>query len=238
MAQTQQSMWTRTQEIAKRHDQNAGHWLKLQNDGDKAVVVFLGEPHPREVCFIDNKYVPFDENLKSQGFKPTLRVALNAAIADTKEVKVIEQGVTFFKDLIQVRDKYTLEKWAFEVQRHGAAKDPKTKYSILPERQLSAEDQKAFQSLEQHDLAALYDSANAESAFPIEQANDPDPVVLATLASRLKMLPREAVERFCSKFGITRIKELTRAQVDSAVEFVLALEAQFKGGNTSANPFE
>ena len=38
----------------------------------------------------------------------------------------------FFKDLVRVREKYGLEKWAFEIQRHGAAKDPKTTYSILP----------------------------------------------------------------------------------------------------------
>ncbi|MCA9588115.1 MAG: hypothetical protein KC657_22485, partial [Myxococcales bacterium] len=70
--------------------------------------------------------------------------------------KVLEQGVMFFKDLVRVREKYGLEKWAFEIQRHGAAKDPKTTYSILPEHQLSVEQQKAFQALPQHDLAKLY----------------------------------------------------------------------------------
>jgi hypothetical protein len=150
------SMWQQTEEMAKKHDQGGSLWLKLGNDGDKAVVVFLGEPHPREVCFVDGKYMPFDEKLKAQGLKPSLRVALSVALYDSKEVKVLEQGVMFFKDLVRVREKYGLEKWAFEIQRHGAAKDPKTTYSILPEHQLSAEQQKAFQALPQHDLEKLY----------------------------------------------------------------------------------
>ena len=150
------SMWQQTEEMAKKHDQGGSLWLKLAGDGDKAVVVFLGEPHPREVAFVDGKYVEVDEKAKAAGAKASLRVALNVALYDSKEVKVLEQGVMFFKDLVRVREKYGLEKWAFEIQRHGAAKDPKTTYSILPEHQLSAEQQKAFQALPQHDLAKLY----------------------------------------------------------------------------------
>jgi len=149
-------MWQQTEEMAKKHDQGGSLWLKLGNDGDKAAVVFLGEPHPREVCFVDGKYMPFDEELKAQGLKPSLRVALSVALYDSKEVKVLEQGVMFFKDLVRVREKYGLEKWAFEIQRHGAAKDPETTYSILPEHQLSPEQQEAFQALPQHDLEKLY----------------------------------------------------------------------------------
>ena len=73
--------------------------------------------------------------MKAAGTKASLRVALNVALYDSKEVKVPEQGVMFFKDPVRVREKYGLEKWAFEIQRHGAAKDPKTTYSILPEHQ-------------------------------------------------------------------------------------------------------
>ena len=60
------------------------------------------------------------------------------------------------KDLVRVREKYTLEKWAFEIQRHGAAKDPKTTYSLLPEHQLTPEQQKEFQGLKLQDLEKLY----------------------------------------------------------------------------------
>ena len=38
------SMWDQTEQMAKQHDQGGGAWLKLPNDGDTAVMVFLGEP--------------------------------------------------------------------------------------------------------------------------------------------------------------------------------------------------
>ena len=72
------SMWQQTEEMAKKHDQGGSLWLKLAGDGDKAVVVFLGEPHPREVAFVDGKYVEVDEKMKAAGTKASLRVALNA----------------------------------------------------------------------------------------------------------------------------------------------------------------
>lgn len=156
------SMWQQTEDMAKKHDQSGSVWLKLQNDGDKAVIVFLGEPYPREVAFVDGKYVEVDEKMKAEGHKASLRVALNVALFDTQEVKVLEQGVMFFKDLVRVRDKYGLDKWAFEVQRFDAAWDPKTTYSILPEHQLSVEQQKAFQALPQHDLRRLYTGKGGE----------------------------------------------------------------------------
>lgn len=66
------SMWQQTEEMAKKHDQGGSLWLKLAGDGDKAVVVFLGEPHPREVAFVDGKYVEVDEKLKAAGTKASL----------------------------------------------------------------------------------------------------------------------------------------------------------------------
>lgn len=68
---------------------------------------------------------------------------------------MLEQGMMFFKDLRRVRNNYGLDKWAFEVQRHGEAKDPKTTYSILPEQRLTPEQWRAYQALEQHDLQRL-----------------------------------------------------------------------------------
>jgi hypothetical protein len=240
------SMWQQTEEMAKKHDQGGSLWLKLGNDGDKAVVVFLGEPHPREVCFVDGKYMPFDEKLKAQGLKPSLRVALSVALYDSKEVKVLEQGVMFFKDLVRVREKYGLEKWAFEIQRHGAAKDPKTTYSILPEHQLSAEQQKAFQALPQHDLEKLYagESEGGGSA-PLgsyDQKNDGtvDPKVAQAIATQLKALPREAVDRFLQKFGVQRIKDLPAAQVEKARAFVEQLQTDLAApaaSETEVDPF-
>jgi hypothetical protein len=80
-------MWQQTEEMEKRHDQNG--LLKLAGDGDMAVVVFLGEPYSREVCFIDGKYVAFNEKLEADGHKASLRIAINVALFDSKDVKVL-----------------------------------------------------------------------------------------------------------------------------------------------------
>lgn len=225
------SKWQQTEEMAKKHDQGSSTWLKLGNDGDKAVVVFLGEPFAREVCFVDGKYQPFDDKLKAQGLKPSLRVALNVALYDTKEMKVLEQGVTFFKDLVRVRDKYTLERWAFEIQRHGAAKDPKTTYSILPEHQLTPEQQKEFQGLKLNDLDKLYsgdnDDASSLGSYDRKDGDIIDAGTAQAITTQLKTMPREAVDRFCKKFGVTRIKELPAAQVEKARAFVEVLASEF-----------
>ena len=227
------SMWQQTEEMAKKHEQNGGLWLKLAGDGDKAVVVFLGEPHPREVCFTEGKYVEYDEKAKAAGLKPSLRVALNVALYDSKEVKVLEQGVVFFKDLVRVREKYGLEKWAFEVQRHGAAKDPKTTYSILPEHPLSPEEMKAFQALPLQDLGKLYAAeASSEGAGPALGSYDEkasgtvEPKVAHAIATQLKAMPREAVDRFLQKFAVQRIKDLPANMVEKARAFVEQMETE------------
>lgn len=231
------SLWQRSESLVTTHEHGGSLWLKFPNDGDKAVVVFLGDPYPREICFVDGKYVLYNEQLKAQGHKLTVRVAINAALYATKEVKVLEMSAMLFKDLVRIRGKYGLEGRAFEVQRHGAAKDPKTTYSILPEHQLTPEQQRVFSSLTLHKLAKLYGDepeggGHAASAAQSE-VYTPQPATLIdttraqTLATQLKELPREAVERFLRQFGIQRVKELSAARFAEAMTLVKNLMAEF-----------
>jgi len=175
---------------------------------------------------VDGKYMPFDEKLKAQGLKPSLRVALSVALYDTKEVKVLEQGVVFFTDLVRVREKYGLEQWAFEIVRHGEAKDPQTTYSILAELELSAEQQKVYQALPQHDLEKLYASeSEGGGTAPIgsydqKTGGTVDPKVAQAIATQLKALPREAVDRFLQKRGVPA------AQVEKARAFLEQLQTE------------
>lgn len=240
------NMWEQTAAMAKQHEQAGGAWLKLANDGDTAVVVFLGEPHPREVVFVDNKFTLFDEKLRAQGHKSSLRVALNVAVYGTREVKVMEQASTFFTNLLQVRAKYGLETWAFEVKRHGAAKDPKTTYSLLPEKQLSPEEVAAFQSLPLHDLPKLYAAEAAAAASGTSptgvastKSNEPIDVKLAqAMASALKALPREAVDRFLTKFAVQRIRDIPASKGELARAFVDALVTEYAAESVAdVDPF-
>ena len=241
-----QDKWQQTEEMAKRHEQGSA-WLKLTNDGDRAVVVFLGEPHPREVCFVEGKYAAFDDRQKAAGQKPVLRVAFNVALFENREVKVFEQGVMFFKDLVRVRDKYGLDKWAFEVERHGAAKDPKTSYSLLPERQLTAAEQVEFKALEIQDLEKLY-SDDAEASDDLDsydrKADEPkasgpiDPKLAQSIVASLKPLPRETVDKFLQKFGVKRVKDLPASEAQRAKAFVKELIADSAAPTTGeVDPF-
>ncbi len=233
------SMWDRTEEMAKSHDQGSSTWLKLTDDGDREVVVFLGEPYPREVVFLDGKYEPFTDELRAKGLKPSLRVAFNVALYETKEVKILEQGVVFFKQLLQIRSKRALEEWAFEVQRHGAARDKNTTYSILPENKLTPDEQAEFQALPLHDLEKLYggegDGGGGLGSYDRKADGIVDPKTAQAIVQSLKALPREAVERFCQKFEIARIKDLPAAHVEKAQVFVEALEAEFNGKDDTSD---
>jgi len=252
--------WDEVEEMARRHEESGSLWLKLANDKDRAVVVFLGKPYGRTVCFVDGKYLLFDDNLKAQGAKPQLRLAFNVALYDSKEVKVLEQGPAFLKDLKRVRDKFNPKHWAFEIQRHGAARAVTTKYTILPEHQLTAEQQATFQALVRHDLPALYagetggdelDSYDrgAGAAKPKQPGAGAQAVTTAVVEERmaqllvthLKALPRAATERFCSTFGIARIKELPAAETAKALMVLDKLVAEYDpppSASAPPDPFE
>ena len=224
------SMWERTEGIASRHDGGGGQWIQLKNDGDREGVVFLGEPYPREVVFVDGKYELFNDVHKAAGHKSSLRVAINAALVETREVKVFEMGVMLFKELAAMRNKRPLEKWSFEVQRHGAPKDPKTRYSLLPEDQLSAADQKAYAALELIDLAALYGDtddgalgsydASPPAAAASKTSGQVDEATSRRIVAALKALPRADVDAFLAEFDIKRVKDLPASRVAAALAHV------------------
>jgi hypothetical protein len=234
------SMWAQTMEMAKRHD-GGGQWLRLQNDGDKVKVVFLGEPYPREVCFVDNKYLIATDSLRAEGHRVSLRIAFAVGLLDTREVKVFEQGVGFFKDLIQVKEKYGLDRWAFEIRRAGAAKDPKTKYTILPECQLTPDQQAVFRGLRLPSLRDLYSDATPVTGTPSTGAASTarsaagaasvggfvDAHTAQQLAAALKMLPRESVDRFLAHFAVQQIRAVPSERTEEARYFVEALTAEF-----------
>lgn len=224
------NMWDRAAEMAKRHErQGNGLWLKLANDGDKAVLVFLGEPYPREVCFVDGGCLSASDP-KTKGMKPSLRVAFNVALLDSMEVKILELGKLFYEDVVRLKGKYGLENCAFEVERHGAARDPSTTYSILLEKQLTPEEKARLADLPLHNLATLYDDdASSETkvgSYDKTPAGAVDPKVAYAITAELKTLPREMVTRFLEEFGVARVRDLKAEQADAAREFVELLKSE------------
>lgn len=238
--------WKQSEEIFKKHERagGGGLFLKLANDGDKQCVVFQGDPHARSVIFMAGRYVNATEKLIAEGHRCTARFAINVVLCDTRQVKVLEQGAAVYADLSRLREKYGLERWAFEIQRHGGPKDPKTTYTILPERELSPEELSAFAKLKLHDLPRLYAGGSGGNeqldSFDQQLASLVEPQVAQAMAGELKAMPREMVDQFLTKFGIARVRDLPAGEVRAARAFIQQLQtdlAALQQSDAEIDPF-
>jgi len=239
--------WEHIDELAKNDDQGGGGaWLRLANDGDKAVVVFVGDPFPRRVCFVDGKYLNVTPDLVAKGVKVTTRVATNVAVLPGFDVKAFEMALGqrggLYSQVRELRKKYGFGDWAFEIVRHGTGLD--TTYTSLPERQLSADEKRKVAGLQLKDLAKLYGdreggsgkltTGGAASGGGFDDVIDDE--VAAALMAGLKELPKEAVERFCERFGVQRIRQVPKNLGGKAQEFVDTMRCEYL--STASKPTE
>jgi hypothetical protein len=206
-------------------------WLKLANDGDVAVVVFLADPFRREVVFEEGRQVSFSRDHAQQGLEPKLRHAINVGVFATNvvgirtpDVKVLEMSGALYRDVFALRTKYGVADWAFEITRHGKARDPQTIYRVLPERQVTADERVWMTKAPLTNLRSLYqDRARGE-------ASD-GPRELAQLVGKLD---REGQQRFFIRFGIRTLSELERVLVPKALEYLREQPAASSAGPTTS----
>ena len=223
--------WEQAEKLSNKALESAGIYLRLANDGDKAVVAFCGEPYAREVHWTGAAY----EECQGEGcphcaagIKVTVRVACNTYVPADKAMKIFEGGPRWFGDLLRVRKKYGLDGWAFEIERHGAAKSPKTTYTILPEEPLDPAQRAHIAELELHDLARDTRAA-AEAAFAEERAAEAtaqvtggpiDTDVARELHEQLRTMPRDEVANFFRTFGVNRVSLLQAEDEERARAFI------------------
>ena len=175
------------------------------------------------------------------GKKPTLRIAMNVLVDGV--VKIYEASATLFKSILKLRAKYGLDAYWFEVERSGAAGDPKTKYTILPERPMTDEEKKQVAAVELYDLARELDGDdNDDGDFENynEKAAAPrliDDKTAQSLIVVLKSLPAEAVNEFLGKFGIKRIKDLPADAAKAAIAYLDVLQNKHGGADAEVDPF-
>ena len=241
--------WEMATTMADKHANSGGIFVRLANNGDKIVGAFCGEPYAREVIWTGERYEQFDENNSAhQGKRPSLRVMLNFYVPAEGAMKVIEGGTVWFKDVLKVRDKYGLDKWLFEIERHGDAGDPKTTYSILPEEKIDDAMRARIAEAEPHDLASIGSgdaSASADKGAAKPSAGGSggaiDPRVASELVGRLKALPRSDVDAFLAELGVKRVRDLKASDVAAAKKALDRLEAALRasGGDEddSIDPF-
>lgn len=222
--------WERARSLAEKHAQAGGIFVRLANNGDKVVGAFCGDPHTREVVWLGDHYEIFDAD-KHKDKKPNLRVSINFYVPAEGKMKVIEGGTQWFKDVLKLREKYGLDTWLFEIERHGEAGDTKTKYTLLPETKIDADLRARMAPVLLHDLASLGvgddedeapepkgktpPAAAPKGAAPAAKpapAEAPSGIVTQEVAeaflARLRPLPRAEADAFVARFGIQRIREL------------------------------
>jgi len=209
--------WNQAAGMADNHTNSGGLFVRLTGDGDSIVGAFCGEPYAREVVWNGERYEAHDPDIHDK--KPSLRVALNFFVPADNDMKVIEGGTVWFKDLLKVRDKYGLENWLFEIERHGEAGNPKTKYTILPEKKLTAEQIEAIASRELHDLESLVGESGSDDP-PI------DAETAAEFVARLKALPRSDVDAFLGQYRVQRVRDIRTSDVEHALQLLGGLEAR------------
>lgn len=132
-----------------------GKFIKLSHEGDRVVGVFLGEPCVTEQVWNDTTkaYEVYDPR-KHVGIRPSVKYAMNFWDSSDGEVRVVRGNRNFFVALKNVRTKYGLDKWIFEVAQSSA--DPKKpNLTILPEKQIDAATADAVTGAVLHDLQAL-----------------------------------------------------------------------------------
>ncbi|ACY13265.1 hypothetical protein [Haliangium ochraceum] len=236
--------WNTAKEMADKHANAGGIFIRLTDSGDKIVGAFLGDPYPREVVWTGQRYELFDENDPAhQSKRPSLRVMLNFYVPADDAVKIIEGGTAWFKDVLKVRDKYGLDRWLFEIERHGGPGDPKTSYTILPEEKIDGSLHADLAVAELHDLKALAlgsnpaPEAHAANERLLAEAQQPpppspsdllDPRVAGALVAQLKTLRRSDLDAFLAEFGVQRVRDLKNAQVPAARAFIEARLAQYE----------
>jgi len=214
--------WDRAKELT---EQNAGGLFeKLQNDGDSFVAKFCEEPWALVSHWDGTGYVECTAEgctHCAKGVKKSTRVKFNVWNVTERRMKIWECSGKAATEVRTVRDKYGLEKWCFEVKRHGAAKSTKTTYSVLPERELTADEKKTADAAQVHDLKNTRDEDDDDGPAPATTV-DPDAKiharVVAEFRERIKLLPlgkeekKRAYYALLGVFGCERLDDLVVAQ--------------------------
>lgn len=241
-------------------------FIRLAEDGDKFVGAFVGEPHIRELVWNTktNKYEDFTAEHAKEGKTATPRYMLNVFIPGDEakktppQMKIFEANNATFKDIIKVREKYGLEKFFFEVERNGKKGDTKTSYTILPETQIDAAQLALISSMKLNDLTKSrsedsgdtaetnmqsHDAAKNGAAAPAAGAAPADePCVTQeesqAIIARLKVLPKEKLDSFMTKFGVKQIKLLKAKDLPLALATLDGLEGKPPAAAAAPDPVD
>lgn len=144
--------WDKAVETTERITAQGKIFVRLENDGEKIVGAFLGDPHTEEVIWNEKlgRNEPFNKEHEAAGKKPSAKFFINfyatsegdenkMSAIDPPSVRVFNCSLKTFKLVLKARDKYGLENKFFEIERKGKKGDTQTTYTILPEGDIPSE---------------------------------------------------------------------------------------------------
>ncbi len=133
--------------IDAANEATGGMYLKLPNDGDSIVGVFVGKPIKRKVKWVEGSGFVQDDT-------GNWRFWLNLYVPAENSTKVWETSKTTMQAVGAALTKYG-EGCSFEIKRSGTGKE--TKYGVMYEDKLSDSVAKEIAQATEHNLAAIAD---------------------------------------------------------------------------------
>jgi hypothetical protein len=247
--------WDRVQSMVEKASEQNGNFVRFGGDGDKHVGAFVGDPHAKEVHWTDRGSAECSgENCAhcKAGTKKSLRILVNFYVPAVGAMKIIEGNNKWFETLTKVRVKYGLDQWLFEVERHGDKGDPKTTYSILPEKQIDEALAKRIAEAKLHDLRNIGKAQEAPrqggargpglAKTQPAHADAIDPAAAGALVAELKLLPRADLDAFLAEFGVQKVRDLREEDEGAARAFIADRKARVASADAAAavevDPFQ
>lgn len=238
--------WDTANKTAENAKSRNGIFARLENNGDKMIVAFLGEPEAKEVHWTgDSTEICTGEDCKKckKGDVPQARFSINVYVktktadGDTQEVgktQIFEQGVLWYNKLEVVKAKYGLDKWWFEIERQGKAGSKKTKYTVLPEEKMTDDEKEELTKCKLNSLTSTRDDDeddddddnntknNKQSSSSKKESSDgtmnADDV--SDIMRRMQNQPKDEIKKFLEKFNVKRFKDLKSSQRADAIKFL------------------
>lgn len=217
--------WKETRALYRRN--SGSMFLGLRGNNDQAEGVICGAPYGREVHWDPEAqdYVSCTGTVCGHckaALKKTTRVLVNIWPPGEQRMMVIEVTGKTFEDICAVRDSVgDLEKKVLVITRHGAPGNTKTRYTVWPKRDVTAEEQAILAKTPLHDLKHAAAEARddededgpAPTAAPPSAAPDPGATIAAPVVAefrkRLRDLPRDkAYEPMLKFLGAKRLDEI------------------------------
>lgn len=105
-----------------------GNFLKLK-DKESVYGMFRGDPREYNSLFVDGKGAEVPPGTPGSKFR--FRINFLLKVGDEYQMKIIENGATFYNQMADLNDEYPLETTVVKITRKGSGRDD-TSYSILP----------------------------------------------------------------------------------------------------------